>query len=139
MNPRFTIHDSRFTTWIVAGALFTIYVATLAPTVTLWDSGEFNAAIASLGIPHPPGTPLYILIANVWARMLPLPQALAVNLLSAVATAIACGLLGGLLARWTQEPTRRGRGAGSPRERCSPSGRTRPRPRFTRSPCCSRS
>ena len=102
MNPRFTIHDSRFTWLIVAGALFTIYAATLAPTVTLWDSGEFNAAIASLGIPHPPGTPLYILIANVWARILPIPQALAVNLLSAVATAIACGLLGGLLARWTQ-------------------------------------
>ena len=70
--------------------------------MTLWDAGEFNAAIASLGIPHPPGTPLYILIANVWARILPLPQALAVNLLSAAATAIACGLLGGLLARWTQ-------------------------------------
>ncbi|HWP71264.1 MAG TPA: DUF2723 domain-containing protein [Gemmatimonadaceae bacterium] len=101
MNPRFTIHDSRFTWLIVAAALFTIYAATLAPTVTLWDSGEFNAAIASLGIPHPPGTPLYVLIANLWSRVLPLPQALAVNLLSAVATAIACGLLGGLLARWT--------------------------------------
>jgi hypothetical protein len=83
--------------------LLAVYIGTLAPTVTLWDAGEFNAAIASLGIPHPPGTPLYIVIANVWARGLGfLPQALAVNLLSAVATAVACGLLAGLMARWTR-------------------------------------
>ena len=79
-----------------------VYVAALAPTVTLWDAGEFQAAIASLGIPHPPGTPLYIVIANVWAKALGfLPLALAVNLLSAVATAVACGLLAGLVTRWT--------------------------------------
>ena len=94
--------DSRFTFWIVAAVLTTVYAATLAPDVTLWDAGEFNAAIGSLGIPHPPGTPLYIVLGNVWARGLGfLPQALAVNLLSAVATAIGCGLLGGLLARWS--------------------------------------
>lgn len=79
-----------------------VYAASLAPTVTLWDSGEFQAAIASLGIPHPPGTPLYIVIANVWAKALGfLPLTLAVNLLSAVATAVACGLLAGLVTRWT--------------------------------------
>jgi hypothetical protein len=96
------MHDSRFTTWVVAVALFTTYVATLAPTITLWDSGEFNAAIGSLGIPHPPGTPLYIVLGRVWAELLGfLPQALAVNLMSAVATAVTCGLLGGLVTRWT--------------------------------------
>ena len=87
---------------VVCGALLAIYAGTLAPTVTLWDAGEFNAAIGSLGIPHPPGTPLYILLAHTWAQALGfLPQALAVNLLSAVATAIACGLLAGLMTRWT--------------------------------------
>ncbi len=76
----------------------------MAPDITLWDAGEFNAAIASLGIPHPPGTPLYIVIGNTWARVFGvLPQALAVNLLSAVATALACGLLGGLMTRWTTD------------------------------------
>ena len=84
--------------------LLTIYVATLAPAVTLWDSGEFQAAVASLGIPHPPGTPLYIVIGHVWAGLFgALPQALAVNLLSAVSTAIACGLLAALMARWTRD------------------------------------
>lgn len=84
-------------------ALVTVYVATMAPGVTLWDAGEFQAGIASLGIPHPPGTPLYILIGRVWADIVPLPLAPAVNLLSAVATAVACGLLAGLVARWLRD------------------------------------
>ena len=94
--------DSTAASVIVTVALLAVYSATLAPDVTLWDAGEFNAAIASVGIPHPPGTPLYILIGRAWSTVLgALPQALAVNLLSAVATAVACGLLGGLMTRWT--------------------------------------
>jgi Protein of unknown function (DUF2723) len=89
---------------VAAGAtLFTIYLATLAPGVTLWDSGEFLAAIHSLGIPHPPGTPLYVLLANVWT-MIWAPVvgfAYSVNLFSAVCTAAGCALLADLLARWT--------------------------------------
>jgi hypothetical protein len=91
---------------VAAGAtLFIIYLATLAPGVTLWDSGEFLAAIHSLGIPHPPGTPLYVLLANVWA-MIWAPVvgfAYSVNLFSAVCTAAGCALLADLLARWTGE------------------------------------
>lgn len=89
---------------LAAGAtLLVVYLATLAPGVTLWDSGEFLAAIHSLGIPHPPGTPVYILVANVWAKAwAPLfGFAYSVNLLSAVCTAVACGLLANLLVRWT--------------------------------------
>ncbi len=83
--------------------LLLIYLATLAPGVTLWDSGEFLAAIHSLGIPHPPGTPLYVLVANAWSRILsPVTGfALSVNLLSAVCTAAACALLANLINRST--------------------------------------
>ena len=89
------LSDITETRIVVSVVLLLVYVSTLAPNVTLWDAGEFNAAIASLGIPHPPGTPLYILIARAWSELLFfLPQALAVNMLSALATAIACGLLG---------------------------------------------
>lgn len=96
--------DPRITQVVVGVALLLVYGATLAPGITLWDAGEFNAAIGSLGIPHPPGTPLYILMARTWATTFSfLPQAVAVNLLSAVATAIACALLGGLLTRWTAD------------------------------------
>jgi hypothetical protein len=97
------LSDSAEARIIVIVTLLVVYAATLAPDVTLWDAGEFNAAIASLGIPHPPGTPLYILIGRAWAMALGfLPLALASNLLSAVSTAVACGLLAGLFARWTQ-------------------------------------
>lgn len=93
--------------WRVETAVFVtltlVYLCTLAPGVTLWDSGEFLSAIHSLGIPHPPGTPLYILIGNVWARVLAplLGFANSINLLSALCTAAACALMANLFVRWT--------------------------------------
>jgi len=76
---------------------------TLAPGVTLWDSGEFLAAMHSLGIPHPPGTPLYILLGKVWSMVFApvFGFARSINLLSAVSTAAGCGILANLFARWT--------------------------------------
>jgi hypothetical protein len=88
---------------IVSLVLFLVYFATLAPGVTYWDAGEFLAAMHSLGIPHPPGTPLFILIGNVWGRALGpvLGFAQSVNLLSAVSTALACGIFASRMSRWT--------------------------------------
>lgn len=87
----------------LAGAvLLAVYVATLAPSVTFWDAGEFIAAARTLGIPHPPGTPLFVLLLNTWARLFPfLPFAVATNLFSAVCTATA----GGLAALWIARRT----------------------------------
>ena len=42
------------------------YLLTVPPTLCLWDCGEYLAASACLGIPHPPGTPLLILIGRVF-------------------------------------------------------------------------
>lgn len=85
--------------------LLFVYMLTLAPGVTLWDSGEFMAAMHSLGIPHPPGTPLYVLIGKVWSLMFAsvFGFARAINLLSAVSTAFACGILTSLFAKWTDD------------------------------------
>jgi len=87
---------------ISGGALFVVYLATLAPTVTLWDSGEFLAAAHALGVPHPPGTPLFIFGARAWATLAGVfPFAVAVNAGSAAAAAAGAGAFAWLLSRWT--------------------------------------
>ncbi|HEY7636853.1 MAG TPA: DUF2723 domain-containing protein [Gemmatimonadales bacterium] len=76
----------------VAGLVLAGYVLTLAPTVTFWDAGEFIAAARTLGIPHPPGTPLFVLIAHVWAMLVPIGEyAVRTNLLSALLSAMGAG------------------------------------------------
>ncbi|MEO8090224.1 MAG: DUF2723 domain-containing protein [Gemmatimonadales bacterium] len=77
----------------VAALVLAVFVLTLAPTVTFWDAGEFIAAAKTLGIPHPPGTPLFVMIAHVWAMLVPIGEyAVRTNLLSAVLSAAAAGL-----------------------------------------------
>jgi hypothetical protein len=78
----------------VAAAVLAVYILTLAPTVTFWDAGEFIAAARTLGIPHPPGTPLFVLIAHAWGMLVPIGEfAYRTNLLSALFSASAAGLL----------------------------------------------
>ncbi len=81
--------------------LLVIYSVTLARGVTYWDAGEFLAAIHSLGIPHPPGTPIFILVARVWSMVAApvLGFTIAVNAFSAICTATAFGIVANLLWR----------------------------------------
>ncbi len=72
----------------------------MAPGVTFWDAGEFIAAAKVFGIPHPPGTPLFVAAGRAWIFLLGgvLGDARAMNLLSALATATAGGVTVGLVA-----------------------------------------
>src|SRR6185503_9523232 len=68
------------------------YLASLAPSVTFWDAGEFIAAMKILGIPHPPGTPLFVMMGHVWAMVFPFGEfAFRTNLLSALFSAAGAG------------------------------------------------
>lgn len=76
------------------------YVWTLAPTVTFWDAGEFIAASKILGVPHPPGTPVFVLLAHVWADIVQIGEyAYRTNLMTAVFSASGAGLFFLLIAQ----------------------------------------
>jgi hypothetical protein len=79
---------------LLAGVVvFSGYLFTLAPTVTFWDAGEFVSTAHILGVPHPPGTPLYVMIAHLWDTLVPgLTTVFKLNLLSALFSA-ACAAL----------------------------------------------
>lgn len=79
---------------LVAGVMLALYVVTIAPTTQFWDTSEYIAAAKVLGIPHPPGSPLFVLVAHVWG-MIPFTAhyALRINLFAAVTSALASGLL----------------------------------------------
>ena len=90
---------------IVAAALFTImlvvYLMTVAPTLSFWDCGEFIATSYTVGIPHPPGSPLLSLIGRVMT-LIPSPDlrglgsteiAYRVNLLDVVLGALTVMLM----------------------------------------------
>jgi hypothetical protein len=70
------------------------YLVSLAPTVTFWDAGEFIASARILGIPHPPGTPLFVMLGHVWGQLFPFGEyAFRLNLMSATFSALAAGAL----------------------------------------------
>ena len=66
-----------------------VYLQTMTLTCPFWDSGEFIATSYILGIPHPPGTPLYVLIGRFFTLLPLFPQiATRVNWLSALASSL---------------------------------------------------
>src|SRR2546427_6958087 len=70
-----------------------LYTWTLAPTVPLVDSGELIVAARSLGVAHPPGFPLYLMLAHL-ASLVPLGSvAVRVNFASALFAALASAML----------------------------------------------
>ena len=83
---------------IIAGFIFLVsflvYYDTMAPTVSFWDCGEFIATAHTLGVPHPPGSPLFLIIGRVFS-MIPFSPDIAfrVNLISVFVSALAVMLL----------------------------------------------
>ena len=99
-SPRDT--SAKATSWsqaelLCAGSVFVValvvYSWTLAPTVTPTDSGELSLAAYGLGVAHPPGVPLWVMLAHL-ASLVPVGKvAVRINSSSAVFAAIACAML----------------------------------------------
>jgi hypothetical protein len=95
---------------IAALGVFGLYLLTLAPSTAMWDTSEYIAAAYTLGLPHPPGNPFFVLLGRVFSILPIAPNiAMRVNLLAAVCSAVTAGLwfliaervlVGWLAERW---------------------------------------
>src|SRR5438477_12600101 len=81
--------------WLIAMGLalgaFAVYVLPLAPDLLPGDSGEFQLAIPLLGIVHPTGYPLYLLLGKLFTLLPFATIAARVNLFSAAGASAAVG------------------------------------------------
>jgi len=82
---------------LVGSASFTLYLITLAPTIT-WansgaDGGDLSTAAATLGVPHPPGYPLYTTLGYLFTQLPIGTVAFRLNLFSALCMALAAALI----------------------------------------------
>jgi hypothetical protein len=85
--------NNKLVFWIVTLISLAIYILTLNPDVTYTDSGELAGACVKLGVAHPTGYPLFILIGHLWT-LLPLPfsKIYSLNLFAGILTAISAGI-----------------------------------------------
>jgi len=80
--------------------LFAVYLYTLAPNVTLEDSGELAVGSMYAGVPHPPGYPVWTLYSWAFTQLLPFSNiAWRVTVSSAFAAALACGIIAMMVSR----------------------------------------
>ena len=84
------IRINRLIAFFILALSFLVYYDTMAPSVSYWDCGEFIAVSYTLGVPHPPGSPLFLLLGRI-ASMIPFSEDIAfrVNLLSPLSSAFA--------------------------------------------------
>jgi len=89
--------------FIPAAATLVVYVLTLAPSIGDGDSPELVTAVHTLGVPHPTGYPLLVLLGKALETLLPLGSpAYRLNLVAAIFGAAAAGVLGWTAARVTR-------------------------------------
>ena len=85
---------------VTTAVLFIAYFLTLAPDVTLEDSGELATASFYAGVPHAPGYPIWSIYSWFWTVLIPFKNvAWRVALSSAFAGAMASGLLAFVVSR----------------------------------------
>jgi hypothetical protein len=97
---------------IIGAVSFALFVRTLAPDMLSGDSGEFQFAAWRLGLAHPTGYPLYLLLGWLWQHTLTLfgaTPAWSLNAFSALTAGVGAALLYLCMAQWTPLPHARRR------------------------------
>ena len=85
---------------IAFGGVWIIYLLTLAPELTLEDSGELCTGSFYAGIPHPPGYPFWAIYSWLWTVLLPIGNiAWRVEVGESFAAAMACGMVALMVSR----------------------------------------
>jgi hypothetical protein len=79
---------NNITGWIIGLVSTAVYILTMEPTGSLWDTGEFISTANKLGVPHPPGAPLFLLLGRLFSLFTPGDAAIGVNLLSAISSGL---------------------------------------------------
>ena len=90
--------------WLTLGLTFVIvwavYLYTLAPELTLEDSGELCTGSFYAGIPHPPGYPFWSVYSWFWTVIVPFGNvAWRVEVGQSFAAAMGCALLASMVSR----------------------------------------
>lgn len=84
----------------LAAFVFAVYAWGACRTIYVGDSGELVAAVHVLGIPHPSGYPLYVLLGKLWTLLVPIGSiAFRMSLFSAACGAAAAGVVHRLCRR----------------------------------------
>jgi hypothetical protein len=92
--------------WLLAGVILVlvlvIYRLVSAPTASFWDCGELIACCYILGIPHPPGTPLFVMLGRLFSFLPVNPEpASRIGFLTSFFGAMTCMLLYLLIVKIT--------------------------------------
>ena len=92
--------DKKFALWnrITAFLVFAVsaftYLSTIEPTASFWDCGEFIASSYKLEVGHPPGNPVFQLLARFFTIPVNAQHAaVAVNAMNAILSALTIFLL----------------------------------------------
>jgi hypothetical protein len=81
---------NNITGWVVFTVAMVTYLLTMEPTVSLWDCGEYIASAFKMEVGHPPGNPVFMVIARfftLFAGGNTSVVAVMVNAMSALASA----------------------------------------------------
>lgn len=93
MSSELDYRPSYLAAGIATGVTFLLYLITLSPETAMWDASEYIAAAYTLGLPHPPGNPFFVLIGRVFSILPIAPNvAMRVNLLAAISSAVSAGM-----------------------------------------------